>query len=110
MTVTSVRGMGGVGKTQLANEYAYRHATDYDVVWWIAAEEPALIPYQFTALAIRLGLEPTRTLNLCAKRCTRSCSGLRVGCWCSTTPTALTTSATGYTPSRCRLVHRVTCW
>ena len=41
MTVQSVRGMGGVGKTQLATEYAYPHATDYDLVWWIAAEEPA---------------------------------------------------------------------
>jgi hypothetical protein len=64
MTVTSVRGMGGVGKTQLANEYAYRHATDYDLVWWIAAEEPALIPDQFTALASRLGLEPGQDADL----------------------------------------------
>jgi tetratricopeptide (TPR) repeat protein len=58
VTVHSVRGMGGVGKTQLAVEYAYAHAGDYDLVWWIAAEEPASIPDQFTALATRLGLDP----------------------------------------------------
>ena len=58
VTVHSVRGMGGVGKTQLATEYAHAHATDYDLVWWVAAEEPASIPDQFTALAARLGLDP----------------------------------------------------
>jgi hypothetical protein len=42
VTVHSVRGLGGVGKTQLAAEYAYAHAGDYDLVWWIAAEEPVL--------------------------------------------------------------------
>ena len=58
VTVHSVRGLGGVGKTQLAIEYAHAHAARYDVVWWIAAEEPASLPDQFTALAARLGLEP----------------------------------------------------
>ena len=58
VTVHAVHGMGGVGKTQLANEYAYAHATDYDVVWWIAAEEAASIPDQFAALAARLGMDP----------------------------------------------------
>jgi TIR domain len=32
--VVAAHGLGGVGKSQLALEYAYRHATDYDLAWW----------------------------------------------------------------------------
>ncbi len=58
VTVRAVRGMGGVGKTQLAAEFAYARAVDYDLVYWISAEEPASIPDQFTALAAQLDLDP----------------------------------------------------
>ena len=50
--------MGGVGKTQLATEFAYGHADDYELVWWITAEETASITDQFAELAVQLGLDP----------------------------------------------------
>jgi hypothetical protein len=50
--------MGGVGKSQMAIEYAYAHAGKYEAVWWINAEVPALIPEQMARLANRLGVEP----------------------------------------------------
>ena len=57
--VQALQGMGGVGKTQLATEYAYRFAGTYDLVWWVAAEQGGLIGDQFVALASELGcVEP----------------------------------------------------
>src|SRR5579885_3365072 len=34
----ALHGLGGVGKTQIALEYAYRHALEYSAVFWIGAE------------------------------------------------------------------------
>ena len=55
----AVHGLGGVGKTQLALEYAYRHGADYDIVWWITAGQPLAVPDQLVALARRLGISET---------------------------------------------------
>jgi tetratricopeptide (TPR) repeat protein/DNA-binding XRE family transcriptional regulator len=35
---SALHGLGGVGKTQIALEYAYRHALEYSAVFWIGAE------------------------------------------------------------------------
>ncbi|MFE9017145.1 FxSxx-COOH system tetratricopeptide repeat protein [Streptomyces sp. NPDC007808] len=56
VTLAAVHGLGGVGKTQLAVEYAYRHLAKYRFVAFIDAEEPDLLASQFAALARELGL------------------------------------------------------
>lgn len=59
----AIRGLGGVGKTQLALEYAHRHAAEYAVVWWLRAEEPTQLASDYAALAGPLGIAESQDTN-----------------------------------------------
>jgi tetratricopeptide (TPR) repeat protein len=50
----AITGLGGVGKTQLTVEYAYHHAADYDIVWWVKSEEPVTMATDFAGLGSEL--------------------------------------------------------
>jgi tetratricopeptide (TPR) repeat protein len=52
----ALHGLGGVGKTELALEFAHRFASDYDIAWWIPAEQPTSAAAALAALATRLGV------------------------------------------------------
>ena len=47
----ALTGLGGVGKTQLAVEHAYRQRADYDLVWWVRGEQPTSLLADYAALA-----------------------------------------------------------
>ncbi|MFE6183718.1 FxSxx-COOH system tetratricopeptide repeat protein [Streptomyces sp. NPDC056465] len=53
----ALHGMGGVGKSQIAVEYVYRHSGEFNVIWWIPAEQENLILGALADLARSLGLE-----------------------------------------------------
>lgn len=55
--LTALSGLGGIGKTQTAIEYAYRHRAYYRLIWWLRAEETATLAADFSALAGPLGLD-----------------------------------------------------
>ncbi len=48
-------GLGGIGKTQAAVEYAYRFKADYALVWWVSAQGESSILLAYEKLADRLG-------------------------------------------------------
>jgi tetratricopeptide (TPR) repeat protein len=54
--VQVITGLGGLGKTRLAVEYAFRHDTAYSTVWWIRAEDSATMRGDYVELAQTLGL------------------------------------------------------
>ncbi len=52
----AIHGLGGVGKTQLAIEYAYRYANHYSLIWWVRSETPEALNADWEALARRMNL------------------------------------------------------
>ncbi|KAJ8130566.1 hypothetical protein O1611_g3068 [Lasiodiplodia mahajangana] len=43
LRATGLHGLGGIGKTQVALEFAYRYSEDYEAIFWIAAETEAKV-------------------------------------------------------------------
>ncbi|RKT56473.1 FxSxx-COOH system tetratricopeptide repeat protein [Saccharothrix australiensis] len=54
--VVTLNGEAGVGKSELALEYAYRFSADYDAVWWLSAQDRQSVQVGLAELAVRLRL------------------------------------------------------
>jgi tetratricopeptide (TPR) repeat protein len=75
----AISGLGGIGKTQIACEYAYEHEQDYQAVLWAQAETRENLIASFVGLA--------RVLDLPAKEASESAQVVAaVKHWLQTTP------------------------
>ena len=54
VVVLAVHGLGGVGKSTLAAQWAAAHAAEYSVTWWITAAAPADLDAGLAGLAVAL--------------------------------------------------------
>lgn len=52
----AISGLGGLGKTQTAIEYAYRHRDDYTSVFWVRADSSLALSTGFVEIARLLNL------------------------------------------------------
>lgn len=52
----ALSGLGGIGKTQIALEYAYRHRQDYRYIFWVLADTRDTLSAHYSQLAEQLAL------------------------------------------------------
>lgn len=55
--------MGGMGKTEIAQEFAIRHKEEFDAVFWVQADEIAKINQCYQHISTELGLEDPSESN-----------------------------------------------
>ncbi len=61
--VAAISGLGGVGKTQTAVEYVYRHRDQYTAVLWAVAESDQTLAPGYAEIARHLGLAGSEEQN-----------------------------------------------
>jgi tetratricopeptide (TPR) repeat protein len=52
----AISGLGGIGKTQIASEYAYRYYNDYRLVLWVKSSSREELVADYIAIAVLLDL------------------------------------------------------
>lgn len=56
--IQTLSGLGGIGKTQIALQYAYDFAEDYNTIWLVNTESVSAMTLSFSAFLAQKGLMP----------------------------------------------------
>jgi hypothetical protein len=67
----ALRGPGGMGKTQIAAEFAIRCKDRFDAVFWFHADDAAKLAHDFRSAAIKLGLASEASMDAQDHKLTR---------------------------------------
>lgn len=51
----AICGLGGVGKTQIAVEYAFSRQDKFDAIFWVESDQPTQLSEGFSSIAAQLG-------------------------------------------------------
>jgi len=60
----AIKGLGGVGKSETANEYAYRYRNNYNAVFWVRSETPGERLKDFALIGAKLGITSGSDLEI----------------------------------------------
>jgi len=63
----AICGLGGMGKTALAIEYAHSRRDNFEAVFWLGADDAKILASNFAQIAEKLGLEDDHS-DLAASR------------------------------------------
>ena len=60
VAIETISGLGGIGKTQLMLEYAYRKRGDYQAAFWLRADKQEILEEDLAQAAKKLGVPEAR--------------------------------------------------
>ncbi|KAJ4251080.1 hypothetical protein NW762_011731 [Fusarium torreyae] len=62
----AICGLGGIGKTELAIQYAHTRKDHFEAIFWLKADDRKVLASDFANIAVRLGLEDDNSLDITA--------------------------------------------